>query len=415
MRCLHAELPVPLPPHLPEPATWSNSRGLCEANRVVPVSSHSVTPAFSVRPADTNAVLSPSVARRTAWPTGQAVIAAWIAAVSSVSSLGLPGGHRLGGEHGRARGRESSARRRWRRTAAATTGESVGPCRRPPCRPGRPRPRCRRRRRLRPPPAPCRPLPAVPAVPPWAPPCPPLLPAVPAAAGRNAAAGRLWPVTTLSIQPRPTTPRPMRTRVDRSQPTSLKGVVAAQTTGSRAGVACRLKTPGVVDHLPCPGSSLNETKLIFSGTAAHRGRSRFRPAIATLRDLHYGRIVLDAVVPQSPFETAGRETSLLCMRGACIVSVDGVTPRHRPVRCYLRAARLAGRGDDRLGRPGRNAPPRSTGDYPLQIIRYAEVAKDPKLKFRAGGDSTSRDLNIVIGDNVNAGRHPRRFHPFAAG
>ena len=45
-----------------------------------------------------------------------------------------------------------------------------------------------------------------------------------------------------------------------------------------------------------------------------------------------------------------------------------------------------------------------SGDYPLQIIRYAELAKDPKLKFRAGGDATSRDLNIVIGDNVRAGR-----------
>ena len=88
IRCLHELLPVPLPAHLP--ATASNSRGSCDANSVVPVSSHNVTPGFSVSPAETNAVLSPSVARRTDWPTGQALIAAWIGAVSSVSSLGTP-------------------------------------------------------------------------------------------------------------------------------------------------------------------------------------------------------------------------------------------------------------------------------------------------------------------------------------
>ncbi len=32
------------------------------------------------------------------------------------------------------------------------------------------------------------------------------------------------------------------------------------------------------------------------------------------------------------------------------------------------------------------------------------LCADPKRKFRAGGESTSRDLNIVIGDNVKAGR-----------
>ena len=45
-----------------------------------------------------------------------------------------------------------------------------------------------------------------------------------------------------------------------------------------------------------------------------------------------------------------------------------------------------------------------TGDYPLQVIRYADVKKDPKLKFTAGSAATTRDLNIIIGDNVKAGR-----------
>jgi 5-deoxy-glucuronate isomerase len=45
-----------------------------------------------------------------------------------------------------------------------------------------------------------------------------------------------------------------------------------------------------------------------------------------------------------------------------------------------------------------------SGTYPLQVLRYDELCADPKRKFRAGGESTTRDLNIVIGDNVRAGR-----------
>jgi 5-deoxy-glucuronate isomerase len=44
------------------------------------------------------------------------------------------------------------------------------------------------------------------------------------------------------------------------------------------------------------------------------------------------------------------------------------------------------------------------GKYPLQIVRYADVKEDPALHFRAGGTSTARDLNIIIGKNVEAGR-----------
>src|SRR4029077_11999877 len=76
MSALHEEVPVLFPPHLPAPATMSKSAGSWDANSVVPVSSHRLTPDFRARPPDTNAVLSPSVARRTAWPAGQPLIAA---------------------------------------------------------------------------------------------------------------------------------------------------------------------------------------------------------------------------------------------------------------------------------------------------------------------------------------------------
>ena len=42
--------------------------------------------------------------------------------------------------------------------------------------------------------------------------------------------------------------------------------------------------------------------------------------------------------------------------------------------------------------------------YPLQVVRYADISKDPSLKFTAGGPTQQRNLNIVLGKNVEAGR-----------
>src|SRR6266853_1763771 len=44
------------------------------------------------------------------------------------------------------------------------------------------------------------------------------------------------------------------------------------------------------------------------------------------------------------------------------------------------------------------------GDYPLQIVRYEDVQNDKALHFVAGGAATMRDLNILVGKNVQAGR-----------
>jgi 5-deoxy-glucuronate isomerase len=56
-----------------------------------------------------------------------------------------------------------------------------------------------------------------------------------------------------------------------------------------------------------------------------------------------------------------------------------------------------------------------SGEYPLQIVRYADVAKTPSLKFSAGGEASRRDLNIVLGNNVKAGRIVAGFTRSAPG
>lgn len=150
---------------------------------------------------------------------------------------------------------------------------------------------------------------------------------------------------------------------------------------------------------------LNDKQLIFSGTAAHRGRkTSVFPGNSALRHLHYGRVLLDAGAPKASFETGSRETALLCMHGSCNVAVDGA--RHALEQydaIYIPRGRAVEVSTDSAVDLVECAAD-VEGDYPLQLVPYSAVQQNPAQKFTAGGASTSRDLNIVIGDNVQAGR-----------
>lgn len=152
-------------------------------------------------------------------------------------------------------------------------------------------------------------------------------------------------------------------------------------------------------------ANLAQKQLIFSGTASKMGRYvSVTPKNSALEHLCYGRIRLNPEEPRAAFETSGRETALLCMKGNCTVSVNGerheldtydaiYIPRGKSVEVTttveLDLVEVAAE---------------VSGDYPLQIVRYSDVKQDPALKFTAGGASTTRDLNIIIGKNVQAGR-----------
>jgi len=152
-------------------------------------------------------------------------------------------------------------------------------------------------------------------------------------------------------------------------------------------------------------AALQNKQLIFSGTASARGRViSVTPSNSALEHLAYGRIRLDHEVSRATFETGGRETALLCMKGACTVSVNG--ERHTldtyDAMYVPRGSSLEITTDTEVDLVECSAD--VTGDYPLQIVRYADVKADPALKFTAGGSATTRDLNIIIGKNVTAGR-----------
>ena len=148
-----------------------------------------------------------------------------------------------------------------------------------------------------------------------------------------------------------------------------------------------------------------DSKIVFRKTNTRTGRNiSVTPANSANRHLSYGRIILDEKLNAIFFDTGAQETGLIILSGAARIELGGQTldltqydsvyiPRGSAVRInavtHVDIAEFS-------------AP--VAGDYPLQVVRYADVCKDASLKFTAGKPSQQRQLSILIGKNINAGR-----------
>lgn len=117
--------------------------------------------------------------------------------------------------------------------------------------------------------------------------------------------------------------------------------------------------------------------------------------------LHYGRITLDAAESVS-FENGTHETGFVCLKGNATVSTGGETFNLSQYDAlYIpRDSKIEVSGECDLAEI--SAPVESR--YPLQFVSFAEVKKNGSLSFDAGGATTGRNLNILLGKNVEAGR-----------
>jgi 5-deoxy-glucuronate isomerase len=151
--------------------------------------------------------------------------------------------------------------------------------------------------------------------------------------------------------------------------------------------------------------TLNPKRLLISATASHAGRRiSVEPGSSDLDHLHYGRIRLGPDIARVAFDTEARETGLVVMRGDCRVEVNG-----QAYELGLYDGLYVPRGSRVEVSTGAEVDlvecaAQVSGDYPLQVIRYAEVERDATLKFRTGGPQSTRDVNIIFGKNVIAGR-----------
>ena len=146
-------------------------------------------------------------------------------------------------------------------------------------------------------------------------------------------------------------------------------------------------------------------KMVFRKTNAHAGRHVFiTPGNSSMRHLAYGRILLSSSKSAESFSTGDRETGLICLTGKAVVAVDQkaieigqhdaiYVPRDASVTITTKTgvdlAEFSADVDNR---------------YPLQVVRSADIAKDPGLKFSTGGPGCTRHLQMLLAKNIEAGR-----------
>ena len=146
-------------------------------------------------------------------------------------------------------------------------------------------------------------------------------------------------------------------------------------------------------------------QLIFRHTNARKGRSiSITPDNSAMKHLVYGRIILDEQHPSEKFSTGPLETGLICLSGECTVKAGGQTTKiDQYDSVYLpRDTEVEIATDSSVDLVECSAEVEKK--YPLQIVRYADVEKDSSLKFKTGGPSTTRTVNITLGKNIEAGR-----------
>jgi 5-deoxy-glucuronate isomerase len=146
------------------------------------------------------------------------------------------------------------------------------------------------------------------------------------------------------------------------------------------------------------------TRLV-RGTANQQGRNIFvHPGNSSMREVSYGRIRLGRDKRQVSFTNEGQETGLVCLNGECEVLVgkrrfiltrdDALyVPKSLPIS--IQTASEADLVEC-------FAP--VEGDYPLQFVSGDTVRKDEKLHFITGTAGAHREINILLGSNIHAGK-----------
>ena len=145
---------------------------------------------------------------------------------------------------------------------------------------------------------------------------------------------------------------------------------------------------------------------IVRNTASGKGRTiAVEPGKTAARYLRYGRIILYAGDASLRFGTDDRETSLICLNGSAQVKTEGKTcdlGRYDAIYVPRDASIELTAGASGCDIAEVSSP--VTTRHPVQFVAFSDVQNDPGLHFAAGGPGCQRELNILIGKNVAAGR-----------
>ena len=141
----------------------------------------------------------------------------------------------------------------------------------------------------------------------------------------------------------------------------------------------------------------------------HEGKGRrtaVAPGTTAARYLHYGRITLAAGDAPIRFNSNDHEIGLICLKGnAKVKAGDEQFSLEQYDTVYVSRdseIEVGPRGPDGCDLAEVSAPVEKR--YPTKFVSYQEVRQNPKLHLIAGKPPAERDLNVLIGANVDAGR-----------
>lgn len=141
----------------------------------------------------------------------------------------------------------------------------------------------------------------------------------------------------------------------------------------------------------------------------HEGKGRRRavaPGSTAARYLHYGRITLGSGDSPLSFDTVDHETGLICLKGSTTIVTNDQTYELEPYDALYvsRDSRIEVRpkGSEGCDLAEISAPVAKR--YPTKFVSYKQVRQNPRLHLIAGKPPAERDLNVLIGTNVEAGR-----------
>ncbi len=141
----------------------------------------------------------------------------------------------------------------------------------------------------------------------------------------------------------------------------------------------------------------------------HEGNGRrtlVAPGSTAARYLHYGRISIGAGDSPIVFQTGDHETGLICLKGSASVKANDQTYQLEQYDALYvsrdSSVEVQAKGSDGSDLAEVSAPVEKR--YPTKFVSFKEVRQNPRLHLIAGKPPAERDLNVLIGANVEAGR-----------
>ena len=151
---------------------------------------------------------------------------------------------------------------------------------------------------------------------------------------------------------------------------------------------------------------INEETCFVAATDKGAGRRlSVTPGNTAARFLNYGRIAIGPADAAVRFQNNDHETGLICLRGEATVSANGETfelSQYDAVYIPRDSDIEVAASNDGCDVAEISAP--VSRKYPMKFVSYQDVRANPKLHMIAGKPPAERDLNVLIGANVEAGR-----------